>query len=155
MHRTALLTLFVVSLATAGCGSLSDATHMVRDRIAGRDEARVRTFDAPQSATYDAIRAAATEMGYRFVRGGAARGQFEAVSGLGRGEATGTARQLVLKAQLEPNPEGGTQVTVRITEVIEADSSNRPGVATETPLRDTPQYQVFFRTVDEALESAR
>ena len=38
-----------------------------------------------------------------------------------------------------------------LTEIIEADSSNRAGQATETPLRDTPQYDVFFRRVGQAL----
>jgi hypothetical protein len=47
----------------------------------------------------------------------------------------------------------GTEVTVRLTEILEADSSNRAGMATEAPLRDTPRYQVFFRQVQAALEA--
>ena len=57
-----------------------------------------------------------------------------------------------MKVKLEPSAEGGTQLTVRITEILEADSSNRAGMATETPLRDTPQYDVFLRRVKQALE---
>ena len=56
-----------------------------------------------------------------------------------------------MKVKLERALEGGTTVSVRITEIIEADSSNRAGMATETPLRDTPQYEVLFRRVGEAL----
>ncbi len=58
-----------------------------------------------------------------------------------------------MKVKLERSLEGGTQLTVRITEIIEADSSNRAGQATETPLRDTPQYDVFLRRVQQALEA--
>jgi len=56
-----------------------------------------------------------------------------------------------MKVKLEHALEGGTNVSVKITEIIEADSSNRAGQATQTPLRDTPQYEVFFRRVGEAL----
>lgn len=47
----------------------------------------------------------------------------------------------------------GTDVSVSLQEIIESDSSNRPGHATEAPLRDTPQYDVFFRRVGAALGS--
>jgi hypothetical protein len=144
----ALLTLL---FALAGCESVSDAGGAVRGRLAAREAGRSRTFAAEQRATYDAVRTSATQMGYRFVRGGPAQGEFEAVSAVGSGEQTGSARQLSMKVKLEKALEGGTAVNVRITEIIEADSSNRAGMATETPLRDTPQYEVFFRRVGEAL----
>lgn len=150
-----MLLLAVGLSALTGCGSFPDTAEAMRQRLAGRDETRARAYDAPQRATYEALRTAAGRMGYRFVRGGAAQGEFEAVSGLGRGEDIGTARQLVIRAWLEPNPEGGTQLTVRISEIIESDSSNHPGMASETPLRDTPQYEVLFRTVDEVLKGVR
>jgi hypothetical protein len=72
------------------------------------------------------------------------------VSGVGPGERTGSSRQLAMKVRLRGTEED-THVTVRFTEILEADSSNRAGQATETPLRDTPQYQVFFRLVEQAL----
>lgn len=146
------MALFLASVfAVAGCGSFSEVTSTVRERVAQRDESRTRSYPAAQRVTYDAVRAAAQQMGYRMTRGGAAQGIFEAVSGIGRGEGLGS-RQLALKARLEPNPEGGTQVTVRITEILERDPTNRPGQATETPLRDSPQYEVFFRAVEQAFK---
>lgn len=141
----------MLALVVSGCESFSDATSAVRDRIAAREAPKVQTFAAEQRATYEAVRTAATKMGYRFVRGGPAQGEFEAISRVGAGENIGSARQLSLKAKLTKNIEGGTDVAVRITEIIEADSSNRAGLATETPLRDTPQYDVFFRRVGEEL----
>ena len=49
-------------------------------------------------------------------------------------------------------PEGrGTLLSVGLSEVIEEDSSNRPGLATRTALRDTPRYDVLFGKVAELL----
>ncbi len=56
-----------------------------------------------------------------------------------------------MKVSLGRALDGGTEVAVRITEIIEADSSNRAGVATESPLRDPAYYEVFFRQVERAL----
>ncbi len=138
-------------LLLAGCESFSDATTSVREKIAARDAGKSKTFAADTRVTYDAVKTAATQMGYRFIRGGPAQGEFEAVSGVGAGERIGTARQLALKVKLERSLDGGTVVNARITEILEADSSNRAGMATETPLRDTPQYEVFFERVGQVL----
>jgi hypothetical protein len=141
----------VVAIAVAGCESFSDATTSVREKMTARESGRSKTFLGEQRAVYDAVRTAATQMGYRFVRGGPAQGEFEAVSAVGTGEQISSARQLAMKVKLERALEGGTAVNIRITEILEADSSNRAGMATETPLRDTPQYEVFFRRVGDAL----
>lgn len=135
-----------------GCESMSDATSAVRERIAARDEPKTMTFAAQPRPTYEAVRTAATDMGYRFVRGGPAQGEFEAISGVRPGETHGTARQITMKVSLRATLDGkGTDVAVRLKEILEADSSNRAGQATEAPLRDTPQYDVFFRRVGTAL----
>lgn len=143
----------IVLAVLVGCESVSDATSSVREKFAERAAPQTRTFPAAQRAVYDAVRVSAAQMGYRFVRGGAAQGLFEAVSGVRGGDQIGSSRQLSLKAKLNGSLDGGTVLAVRITEIIEADSSNRAGVATETPLRDTPQYEVFFRGVEQALKS--
>jgi hypothetical protein len=145
---------FAVGLACAlaGCGTISDTTSGMRERMASRTAPQTRVYQAPPRATYDAARAAATAMGYRFIRGGAAQGELEAISRVGSGETLGTARQISMKVSLKPTlDEKGTEVAVRLTEIIESDSSNRAGQATETPLRDTPQYDVFFRRVGQVL----
>lgn len=143
------------AMMLAGCESMSDATGSVRERIAARETVHAQTYPAEQRATYEAVRAAATKMGYRFVRGGPAQGEFEGVTAIGGGERTGSSRQLAMKVKLQPAPEGGTNVSIKITEIIEADSSNRAGQATQTPLRDTPQYEVFFRRVGEELAAPK
>ena len=45
-------------------------------------------------------------------------------------------------------------MSVLLSEFNEADSSNQPGLATETPLTDTPLYEVFFRELQKNLSSA-
>jgi hypothetical protein len=56
-----------------------------------------------------------------------------------------------MKVHLSPAAESGTEVEVSLIEVIEEDTANQPGMATQTPLRDTPLYEVFFRDVQTAL----
>lgn len=146
------LVALLAAFAWAGCESLSDATTNVRGMIAPRETTQTRNYAANARATYDAVRAAASDMGYRFVRGGPAQGEFEAISALGRGETLGSARQIAMKVALHPALDGAsTDVAIRLTEILEADSSNRAGQATQTPLRDTPQYDVFFRKVGQVL----
>jgi hypothetical protein len=144
--------LLLLSFALAGCESLSDVASGVREKFEVRNEGRTKVFAAPARATYEAVRLAATQMGYRILRAGAAQGNLEAVSGVGQGETNRSSRQVSMKVRVdETEMSGGTEVTVRFTEIIEDDSSNRAGQATETPLRDTPQYEVFFRSVQQAL----
>lgn len=150
--KSASLAVVAISCFLSGCESISDATSGVRDRMAARSAPQIKTFAAEPRVVYDAVRAAATEMGYRYVRGGPAQGEFEAVSRVGSGEKMSSARQIGMKVGLKATLDGkGTEVAVRLTEIIEADSSNRAGQATESPLRDTPQYDVFFRRIGQVL----
>jgi hypothetical protein len=144
--------LFAALLAAAllsGCeSSLPDD---VRSALGPREAPRSRVFQADQKATYAAVRAAADEMGYKFEHGGPAEGRLEAMSPINRGDDPGSARQVSMKVTLSPAAESGTEVEVSLVEVIEEDSANQPGMATETPLKDTPLYEVFFRNVQTAL----
>src|SRR4051812_39147051 len=126
--------LLPLCLAWAGCESLSDATSGVRERLSAHDATQSHLFSATPRATYDAARSAAGGMGYRFVRGGAAQGELEAVSGIGPGDTLRGSRQISLKAMVRPAREG-VEVTLRLTEIIQDDPNHLP---TETPLRDTP-----------------
>jgi len=155
MNHSNLSAVFLVgaaSLLLSGCTSLSDAAGLVRERVAARDETRDRAYAAAPRATYDALKSAAAQMGYRQIRGGPAQGEFEAVSAVAPGERHGTARQILMKARISAGLDGRSAIlSVSLSEVLEDDSSNRPGLATRTALRDTPQYQVLFQRVSEAL----
>lgn len=146
-----LLAVVTCSLALTGCESLSDATSGVRERFAKRNEPRTRTFNAPPRVVFDAVKIAANNMGYRQTRGGAAQGEFEGVSGVDIGQAAGSARQVGIWVRLDNTLDGGTEMKVRFTEILEADSSGRMGMATETTMHDTPLYEVFFRNVQQSL----
>jgi hypothetical protein len=58
-----------------------------------------------------------------------------------------------MKVRLSPADPSGTSVEVALEEILETESSSLPGLATETPLRDTPLYEVFFRNLGKALKA--
>ena len=52
--------------------------------------------------------------------------------------------------KLSPIPDG-TEVSVWFKEIVEGDSEHRQGFATETPMRDTPLYETFFRGIQQGI----
>ncbi len=144
------------AVAFAGCESLSDISDSVREKIAARDQPQTKVYPeiAPR-AVYEAARVAIGQMDFRFLRGGAAQGELEAINGVSTGDAPHSARQVSLKLRLHATTDGGTEVQAWMKEVIEADSANRAGTATETPLRDTPLYDTFFRNLQKAIDAQK
>ncbi len=154
MKTILALCLIVAAVAFSGCDTLSDASDSVREKFASRAEPRTKTFTAPPRVVFDAVKAAASSMGYRQLHGGPAQGDYEGVNAVDIGDSAGSARQVGLKVRLHGTLDGtGTDVSVRFTEILEADSSNRMGMATETTMKDTPLYEVFFRNVQQALNT--
>jgi hypothetical protein len=137
----------------SGCesGGSSDLPELMT--LGAREAPRSRTYQADQKATYEAAKAVVAKMDYTFVRGGPAEGRLEALSSINRGEEPGSSRQLSLKVTFGPGASSGTEMVVSFTEIIEADSANQPGMATQTPLHDTPLYEDFFRDVQRALDA--
>ncbi len=134
-----------------GCNS--DLPDEVRSALGPREAPRTQVFQADKKAAYEAVRAAVDEMSFNFVRGGPATGELEAMSAVASGDEPNSSRQILMKVHLTPAGDAGTEVQVSLIETLEADSSNQPGMATETPLRDTPLYNVFFRDVQNALNA--
>lgn len=151
MKITPMIAALAAAALLSGCES--GFSEDVRSALGPREAPRSRVFQADQRATYAAVRAAVDEMGYKFRRGGPAEGELEALSSINRGDDPGSARQISLKVHLSPAAESGTEVEVSLIEVIEEDPANQPGMATQTPLRDTPLYEVFFRDVQTALNA--
>lgn len=144
MKPTALAAL-CLSLVLAGCESgLSDD---VKSALGPREAPKTRVYQADQKAVYEAARKAVDEMEFHFEKGGPAEGTLEALSPIQGGDEPGSARQISMKVTLEPGPESGTQVEVSLTEILAADATNQPAMATQTPLRDTPLYDVFFKDI--------
>jgi hypothetical protein len=138
-------------LALAGCDTVgSDFGTGVREKFTGPVyRTQIETADA--RATYEAARKAFEAMEFHFVRGGAAQGRIEALSGLTATDSLKGARQLAMAIKLTPVADG-TEVAVLITEQVQDDfNKSAAGQAVETPLRDTPLYDVFFRNLAQAL----
>lgn len=143
-------------LAFAGCESLADATDSVREKLAARDQPQTHVYpEVAPRAVYEAARVAIGEMSFRILRGGAAQGELDAINGVSTGDTLRSARQVSLKVRLHATLDGGTEVQTWMKEVIEADSANRAGTATETPLRDTPLYDTFFRNLQKAIDAQK
>jgi hypothetical protein len=60
-----------------------------------------------------------------------------------------------MTVKLRGTVDGGTELSLLLKELIEADSARKAGQATATPMNDTPLYEVFFRTVQQALDASK
>jgi hypothetical protein len=150
MTKPRILALALGAALLAGCDS-TDFSQDVKTALGPREKPRSRVFQADERPTYAAVKTAAEEMGYRVVHGGPAEEELEALSPITEGEQPGDSRQISMKVTLSPAAESGTNVEIALTEVIEDRIPNIPGVATQSPLTDTPLYEVFFRNVQQAL----
>lgn len=151
MKLTAVLVLLFASVAFSGCDSLSDAGASVREHFADRNKPRTETFAGTPRVVFGAVREAARHLGFRQTYGGPAERRFDGIGGVDSG-GVASARQVGIKVRLSSTLDGkSTDVAVRFTEYLEADSSNQMGMATETTMQDTPLYGVFFRLVRQGL----
>jgi hypothetical protein len=146
MKTLPLAALCCAAALLGGCDStIGDSVHSA---LSPRQAPRTRNFEADGRATYEAAKAAAEEMGYHFVRGGPAQGELDELSDITGGDDSGSSRQISMKVRLSPGDPSGTSVEVSFGEILESASTGAtPGLATETPLRDTPLYEVFFRSI--------
>jgi hypothetical protein len=144
--KTLSVALCCASALLAGCDStIGDS---VQSALSPRESPRSRVFQAEGRAAYAAAKAAAEEMGYHYVKGGPAEGELDELSEITGGEDSGGSRQVSLKVRLSPADPSGTTVEVSFEEILETTQNGAtPGMATEAPLKDTPLYEVFFRTL--------
>lgn len=139
--------LLLAALGLTGCDSMPGEVH---GRLGPAPET-TRTFQADPRTVYDAARAALARMEFRVIGGGPAQGRIEAVSGLSKKDSLQGTRQISISIRIISLSDGGSEVSVELREVIEENSTDRPGFATETKLRDTPYSEVFFGGVAQAL----
>ena len=150
MKTFSVFVLFCLCLGLVGCDTVgTDFKTSVREKFEGPTY-RTKVVTADARTAYEAVRQSSEKLGFRFVRGGPAQGRFEALSGLSAGDSLKSTRQLSMVVKLSPAATG-TELAVLITEQVEDDFNKGAGQATETPLRDTPLYDVFFRNVEQAL----
>src|SRR4051812_8087697 len=79
----------------SGCEAVSDA----REKLSSREQPRTHVYTADPRATYEAGRRAAEKMNYRFVRGGPAQGELEALGVVSSSETITSSRQVSLEAK--------------------------------------------------------
>ncbi len=129
---------------------MREAKDSVRERWAARNAGKSRVYKADPKVVHAAARASLESLGFRYTRGGAKTGVLEAVSTVSSSGDLRGGRQLSLKAQVTAIG-AGTQLTVQLTEIVEDNFNKGAGQATETPLRDTPLYEVLFREVEKTV----
>ena len=138
--------LMLCALVMTGCGS---APGEVYGR-AGPAPESTRTFQSDPRSVYDAALVSLARMEFRVTKGGPAQGKIEAVSGLTKRDNLQGSRQITMSIRISAFGDS-SEVSTELKEVIEEDSNDRPGFATETKLRDTPYYDVFFNGLAQAL----
>ncbi len=140
-----------VVLVLAGCGtSGADFKTSVREKFDGPTY-RLKVVVGDSRAVYEAARRAVDKLGFRFVSGGPSQGRIEALSGVSANDSLQGARQLAMKVRLSPLATGGIEVAVLFTEQVQDDFSKGMGQTTESPLRESALYEVFFRTLEQSL----
>jgi hypothetical protein len=152
MKRIRVALIAVLScLAFAGCESTRhDITTSVREKFGGPTYER-RVFNVEIGTVFDSAKAVVTGMGFRITRAGEAQGVIEGVSGISSDDRLRGSRQRTVKVRFSSASEGGVEVAVLFTEIIEDDFNKGAGLGTESSLRGHPLYAVFFDGLTQAL----
>ena len=150
LSRVALIAV-VSCLAFAGCESTRHGIASgVREKFSGPTYER-RIFAGESGAVFESAKAVVTDMGFRITRAGAAQGVIEGVSGISSDDRLRGSRQRTIKVRLGSASEGGVEVAVLFTEIVEDDFNKGAGLGTEASLRGHPLYAVFFEGLTQAL----
>jgi len=151
MKKIFALVLSSLVLVLAGCGTTAtDFKTSVREKFDGPTY-HTKIVTADGRVAYEVAKQSVGKLGFRVVGGGAAQGRIEALSSLSTNDSLQGARQLSMKVKLRPATTGGTELAVLITEQVQDDFNKGAGQVTETPLRETALYEVFFHTVEQEL----
>lgn len=139
-------------LVFAGCESTRhDIATGVREKFAGPTYER-RVLAVENDAAFESARAAVVEMGFRITRFGAAQGVIDGVSGITPDERLSGSRQRTVKVRLSTQLDGGTEVAVLFTEIVEDSFGTGAGQGTEANLRNHPLYEAFWGQMARALK---
>ena len=153
MNKLLSLIITLGCLGLAGCESMSSVSDRMGERINARTAGVTRIFPGQQRDIHAAAKVAVAAIGFKITRAGAAQGHIEAISALQSENGLKGSRQLTMKVKMEQVGEG-VQVRAAFSEIIEENFDKGPGMGTETPLLDTPLYEVFFRALEKQLPAA-
>ncbi|MDF3056064.1 MAG: hypothetical protein K0R17_279 [Rariglobus sp.] len=139
------------AFAITGCESVRrDFGTGIREKFTG-PAYQTRRFGGEARVIFDAARTSAEQLGFRITRAGPAQGVIEGVSGLASDDRLEGSRQRTIKIRVEPVVDGGTELGVLFTEIVEDDFSKGAGQGTEATLRNSSLYEAFFSSVNHLL----
>ena len=137
---------FVLVLAVAGCESTGGLGERFRPA-----EPELQSFEQPPEEVFSAARKALELMGFKVTRASESSGRIDAVNAVRADAALRSSSQISVKVMFEATLDGGTDMRVWMTEVVEDSFTGAGGYGTRTPLRASPLYEVLFRETGKAL----
>jgi hypothetical protein len=152
--RSSILLLASVCGLLGGCESVDSVRSTVRERFEAVPP-KVRTVDGNQGQVYEAARKAMEKLGYQFTNGGPNQGLLEGLSRIGGGDDFKSSRQRSIKIHLQSVDGGRIEVQVQMTEIVQEDFDRSAMPATETPLRDSAAFGIFFDELEHCLPAVR
>ncbi|MFA5057407.1 MAG: hypothetical protein WC485_04795 [Opitutaceae bacterium] len=135
-----------------GCASINSLGNSVKDRFV-RVPPKVRIVEGDSRQVYEAARRAMVKLDYQVLSGGPAQGKLEGLSPIGGGDDFKSSRQRSISIHLQALDDRSVEVSVLLTEIVEEDFSKGANSATETPLRDSMAYEVFFEELTRQLQT--
>ncbi|MDD2764684.1 MAG: hypothetical protein PHE83_11980 [Opitutaceae bacterium] len=149
-----LFLLVAASSLITGCGSIDAMGNSVKGRF-GRVPPKVRIIEGDSRQVYEAARLAMVKLDYEVLSGGPAQGRLDGLSPIGGGGDFKSSRQRSISIHLQAVDDRSVAVSVLLKEIVEEDFSKVANPATETPLRDSASYEVFFEELARQLQALK
>lgn len=144
MKTPLALVLFALLGLLAGCESLESR---VRDRFADVPP-KTQVVDGESRAVYYAAQAAFKRLDFNFTRSSVADLRVEAASRINTSVAFADSRQLVAQVTIASVGPAQSEVSMRLTEQVEAQGLGGPN---ERPLREHGFYETYFTVLQQVL----
>ncbi len=144
MKTPLALVLFALLGLLAGCESLESR---VRDRFADVPP-KTQVVDGESRAVYYAAQAAFKRLDFNLTRSSVANLRVEAASRINTSVAFADARQLVAQVTIASVGPAQSEVSMRLTEQVEAQGLGGPN---ERPLREHGFYETYFAVLQQVL----
>lgn len=144
MKTSLALVLFALLGLLAGCESLESR---VRDRFADLPP-KTQVVDGESRAVYYAAQAAFKRLDFNLTRSSVADLRVEAASRINTSVAFADSRQLVAQLTIASVGPAQSEVSMRLTEQVEAQGLGGPN---ERPLREHGFYETYFAVLQQVL----
>lgn len=144
MKTSFAFALFALAGLLAGCESLESR---VRDRFADVPP-KTQTVDGDTRAVYFAVQAAFKRLDFNLTRSSVTDLRVEAASRINTSRAFADSRQLVAQVTIASVGPAQSEVSMRLTEQVEAQGLGGPN---ERPLREHGFYETYFAVLQQVL----